>query len=148
MMNRLFSNAKPVLVILAALLAAGCSGGRGISDSKNGKDTLAVIEIAKKSKTSIGDCPVTVTINNRMNIGWDGVSYHLAMHNRKGVAVGRLMGSPRKKTPAGEDLMDNGSVLGVKCEDIIGIALVYFGYYPTGKKEMHAHVKSVRVILK
>ena len=45
MMNRLFSNAKPVLVILAALLAAGCSGGRGISDSKNGKDTLAVIEI-------------------------------------------------------------------------------------------------------
>ena len=148
MMNRLFSNAKPVLVILAALLAAGCSGGRGISDSKEGKDTLAVIEIAKKSKTSIGDCPVKVTINNRMNIGWDGVSYHLAMHNRKGVAVGRLMGSPRKKTPAGEDLMDNGSVLGVKCEDITGIALVYFGYYPTGKKEMYAHVKSVRVILK
>ncbi|OAJ71400.1 hypothetical protein A7976_07680 [Methylobacillus sp. MM3] len=145
MMNRLFSIAKPALAILAALLVAGCGGGRGISDSKG---TLAVIEIAKKSPTSVGDCPVKVTISNRMNIGWDGVSYHLAMHNRKGVSVGRLMGSPRKKTPAGEDLMDTGSVLGVKCEDITGLALVYFGYYPTGKKEAHAHVKSVRVILK
>lgn len=146
MMNRLFSNAKPAFVILAALLAAGCAGGgQGIADSK---DTLAVIEIARKSTTSAGDCPVKVTISNRMNIGWDGVSYHLAMHNRKGVAVGRLMGSPRKKTPAGEDLVDSGSVLGVKCADLTGLALVYFGYYPAGKKEAHAHVKSVRVILK
>jgi hypothetical protein len=146
MMNRLFSKAKPALVILTALLAAGCAnGGRGISDSKN---TLAVIEIAKKSKTSAGDCPVDITISNRMNINWDGASYHLAMHNRKGVSVGRLMGAPRKKTPSGEDLVDTGSVLGVKCEDITGMALVYFGYYPTGKKEVHAHVKSVRVILK
>lgn len=138
---------KPALAfsLLSTLMLAGCAGGgKGITDGKN---TLAVIE-AIRGKTSAGDCPVTLSIANRTGVAWDGASYHLAMHNRSGVSIGRLLGSPRKKTPEGEALVDAGRVLGVKCEDITGAALVYFGYYPTGKKEVHAHVNSVRVVLK
>ena len=36
----------------------------------------------------------------------------------------------------------------MKCEEIAGMALVYFGYYPAGKKQVHAHINTVRVTLR
>lgn len=139
-------NCVPLLLISIAVLA-GCAGdgGRPVSDTSG---SVASIEVARKAKTSSGDCPVTITVTNRTGTTWDGVSYHLAMNNRNGAATGRLLGSPRKKTASGDNLVDNGSVLGMKCEEIAGMALVYFGYYPAGKKQVHAHINTVRVTLR
>lgn len=106
-----------------------------------------MVQVTRNMGQAGSDCPVSVKISNRTNTAWDGVSYHVALHNRSGVSIGKVLGSPHKPVKAGGDLLDSGQVLGVKCGDLTGAALVYFGYYPAGKGEVHAHVNTVKVIL-
>lgn len=136
-----------VTIVIASLLA-GCAGEAKKETAPGGGNTLAVIQVTRKMTQTDGDCSVSVKISNRMNIPWDGVSYHLALHNRSGVSIGKLLGSPHKPVKAGGELLDNGEVLGAKCSDLTGIALVYFGYYPAGKQQVHAHVNAVKVELR
>jgi hypothetical protein len=146
---------RPAITFKAAFLTflvaalAGCAGGANKEES--GSDTVtkkALIQVTRNAQKSDGDCPVTVKISNRTNVAWDGVSYHLAMHNKNGVSVGKLMGSPRRSVKAGGDLMDSGQILGAKCEQVTGMALVYFGYYPAGKKQVSLHNANVQISLK
>lgn len=139
---------KPAIIAMIATALAGCATDGGKEAAFDKRNPLAVIQIAKNAQKSAGDCAVTVKIANRMNVAWDGVSYHLSMHNKRGVSIGKLIGSPRKPTKPGNELTDSGQVLGAKCEDVTGTALVYFGYYPAGKKQVHAHNHTVRVELK
>jgi hypothetical protein len=131
------------LVLVAAMLAGCASDTR-----KSGGNYLATIRIEKKAATSIEDCAVAVEINNRMRDDWDAASYHVALLNKKGVAIGKLIGVPRHYTKSGQYLADSGKVLGAKCQDIAGVSLIYFGYYPTGRKQMPLHNGQVGVTLK
>lgn len=135
-----------VAAIAIALLLAGCAGGTKKESATSG-GPLAVVQVTRNMGQAGSDCPVSVKISNRTNTAWDGVSYHVALHNRSGVSIGKVLGSPHKPVKAGGDLLDSGQVLGVKCGDLTGAALVYFGYYPAGKGEVHAHVNTVKVIL-
>jgi hypothetical protein len=137
-------------VWLAAVivLLAGCGGGAG---KESGSDTItkkAAIQVTRNGQKSDADCPVTIKISNRTNVAWDGASYHLALHNKNGVSVGKLLGSPRKSVQSGDDLVDTGKILGAKCEQVTGMALVYFGYYPAGKKQVSMHNANVQISLK
>lgn len=139
---------KPVLVAVIASALAGCATDGRKETTFDSKHPLAVIQISKDVQKKAGDCSFSVKISNRMNVAWDGVSYHLSMYNKRGVAIGKLIGSPHKHVKPGKELTDSGQVLGAKCEDVTGTALVYFGYYPAGKKQVHAHINTVRVELK
>lgn len=145
-MNRLLTSTKLGVAFIAAALGAGCAGTTGPSAS--GKSTTASIEIARGSTTANGDCSVMLTVTNHSNVAWDGISYHIALHNKQGVSVGRLIGSPHRKTADGAQLSSQDKVLGVKCDQISGVGLVYFGYYPTGKKEVSVHLNQVRLSIK
>lgn len=136
-----------LIATITASLLSGCAGETK-KETTYGSGTLAVIQVTRKMTQTDGDCAVSVKISNRMNTAWDGVSYHLALHNRSGVSIGKLLGSPHKPVKAGGELLDSGEVLGAKCSDLTGIALVYFGYYPAGKQQVHAHVNTVKVELK
>jgi hypothetical protein len=126
------------------MVLAGCAADA----RKSGGDYLATIEIQKSAATSVADCAVAVTVGNRMRDDWDGASYHVAMLNKKGVAIGKLIGVPRHFTRPGQKLADSGKVLGAKCQDIAGVSLIYFGYYPAGRKQMPLHNNQVGVTLK
>lgn len=139
---------KPAIIAVLVSALSGCATDGRKEAAFDSRHPLAVIQIAKVAQKTAGDCSVSVKISNRMNVAWDGVSYHLSMHSKRGVSIGKLIGSPRKHTKPGKELTDSGLVLGAKCEDITGTALVYFGYYPAGKKQVHAHNHTVRVELK
>lgn len=125
------------------LLPIGCATEKSGS-SIDTRTSLVVIDIAKGPQKA-ADCAVTVSIENRTGVAWDGVSYHIALHDKRGVAAGRLMGSPRTKVKPGETLTDRSIVAGSRCENIAAAAPVYFGYYPAGKKQVTVHNTNVRV---
>lgn len=133
-----------------ALIATltGCGGGLSREDVSDTTSRLANIEITRNAQKASPDCPVTVTIGNRTRIAWDGVSYHVAMHNRNGVSIGKLLGSPRKPIASGKELIVQDTILGAKCDQVTGAALVYFGYYPAGKKQVTVHNVNVQLRLK
>jgi hypothetical protein len=143
-----FSMSKFSFVVVFASALAGCAGGLSNPDVSDTTTKLAMIEVTRNTQKSQSDCPVTVRISNRTKIDWDGASYHLVMHNRNGVTIGKLLGSPRKSVKAGGNLVDTNQVLGAKCEQIAGTALVYFGYYPAGKKQISVHNVNVQIRVK
>ena len=148
MMDYHFSMSKFSFVIILAATLAGCAGGLSSPNVSDTTTKLAFIEVSRNTQKSQSDCPVTVRISNRTKIDWDGASYHLVMHNRNGVTIGKLLGSPRKSAKAGGNLVDTNQVLGAKCEQIAGTALVYFGYYPVGKKQVSVHNVNVQIRVK
>lgn len=143
-----FSMSKFSFVIILAATLAGCAGGLSSPNVSDTTTKLAFIEVTRNTQKSQSDCPVTVRISNRTKIDWDGVSYHLVMHNRNGVTIGKLLSSPRKSIKAGGNLVNTNQVLGAKCEQIAGTALVYFGYYPVGKKQVSVHNVNVQIRVK
>lgn len=148
MTTRYHSMINYVLLTFMGVAVAGCGGGLSRENISDTTTRLAIIEVTRNAQKTPSDCPVTVKISNRTRIDWDGVSYHLVMHNRNGVTIGKLLGSPKKRIKAGEDLIDSGVILGAKCEQMTGIALVYFGYYPAGKKQVSVHNANVQVRMK
>lgn len=148
MIDHYFSMPKYSFVVFFAAVLTGCAGGLSNPDVSDTTTKLAFIEVTRNTQKSQSDCPVTVRISNRTNIDWDGASYHLVMHNRNGVSIGKLLGSPRKSAKAGGNLVDTNQVLGAKCEQIAGTALVYFGYYPAGKKQVSVHNANVQIRVK
>ena len=141
-------------IFIAAVLVsvlAGCASNTNITttpkESKTGP--LAVIQIEKIKQPSSSDCPVSVKIVNRMkDVDWDGVSYHLAMLNKNNVSIGKLIGIPHQYTKSGSILMDSGQVLDAGCDDIAAVSVVYFGYYPVGKKQVPVHNNRVKAEIK
>lgn len=122
-------------LILIGCTTTGTTGG-----------SLASIEVERKQQVSSGDCPVSVSIFNRMNrIAWDGVSFHLALRNKSGVAIGELRGIPFRYTEPGYGLVVSGQAQGVRCEEIAGVSLLYFGYYPTGQGQLRLRNSMVTV---
>jgi hypothetical protein len=108
-----------------------------------------VIGISKNLPSSSGDCPVSVKISNRMQgTAWDGVSYHVSVVDRKNVSIGQVIGAPRQFTKPGNDLAETTGVLGAKCENIAGVSLLYFAYYPSGKYPVHLHNSEVKAELR
>lgn len=132
-------------LVLATLLA-GCAGE--VSKEKGRYELFATIRIERNLQKPAGDCPVGVTISNRTETAWDGASYHVSLLNKAGKAIGKLIGTPRKQTKAGQELADSGQVLGAKCADIAGVSPIYFGYYPVGKKQVPVHNSHVGTELK
>jgi hypothetical protein len=125
------------------LLLIGCATEKSAS-SVDMRTSLVTIAIAKGPQKG-ADCAVTVSIENRTGVAWDGISYHIALHDKRGVAAGRLMGSPRTRVKPGDTLEDRSIVAGSRCEIITRAAPVYFGYYPTSKKQVTVHNTNVRV---
>ena len=110
---------------------------------------LAVIQVVKNSQSSAGNCPVTVTIFNQMNgVPWDSVSYHVALRNKDNAAIGELKGIPEKYTEPGFGMVFGRQVNGVKCGEITGISVLYFGYYPTGQGQERLSTSVVSAELK
>jgi hypothetical protein len=136
-------------IVLASVLAGCTTEGRKGALDDSGSGTLAIIRIEKTLQTSSNDCPVSVKILNRMQgAAWDGASYQVALLNKKNVAIGRLIGIPHQYTKSGYSLVDAGEVQGARCEDIVDVSLIYFGYYPTGGKEVHLHNNRVKAEIK
>ena len=120
-----------VAVPMFALILTGCATTRTTGGS------LASIEIERKQQMSSSDCPVSVKIFNRMSgIAWDGVSYHLALRNKSGVVIGELQDIPLRYTEPGYGIVVSSQVQGARCEEITGVSLLYFGYYPTGQGQV------------
>lgn len=125
---------RKVISRSAAMLAAmlvGCATTNGTNSP------LASIQIERSLQTSSGDCPVHVKIINRMKgTPWDGVSYHVALRNKNNVAIGELRGVPLRYTEPGYGLVVSSQIQGAVCEEIVGVSLLYFGYYPTGQGQV------------
>ena len=152
--NMLGHIAAPVknLIFLAAVLVsalAGCASNTNTTPKESKTGPLAIIQIEKSKQPSSSDCPVSVKIVNRMkDVDWDGVSYHLAMLNKNNVSIGKLIGIPHQYTKSGSILMDSGQVLDAGCDDIAAVSVVYFGYYPAGKKQVPVHNNRVKAEIK
>jgi hypothetical protein len=129
--------------LVLALLPMGCATDQKTGSSLDTRTTLVVIDISKSSK--VADCAITVAVENRTGTAWDGMSYNLALHDKRGVNAGRVMGAPRSKVKPGDTIKDRSIVPGTRCEDISGAAPVYFGYYPAGKKQVTVHNSNVRI---
>ena len=136
--------------LVLTLMLSGCASNidkKAANVSKTG--TFATIQIEKSKQPSSGDCAVSVKIVNQMkDTVWDGVSYNVAMLNKSNVAIGRLLGTPHQRTSTSSSLADTGQVLDAKCGDIAGVSLIYFGYYPAGKREVSVHNNRVKVELR
>lgn len=138
-----------IFLTTIVLALAGCAAteSRNVTPDDS-KGMLAIIQI-EKSQTSLSDCHVSVNISNRMKgAAWDGVSYNVALLDKKNVAIGRLIGIPHQYTKTGYSLADTGQVQGARCEDIADVSLIYFGYYPAGGKEIHLHNNRVKTEIK
>lgn len=141
-MDRTNRIGRTAACLALALLPLGCATEKSGSAADT-RTALVMIELSKKPSGS--DCAVNVRIENRTATAWDGVSYNLALHDKRGVSAGRAMGSPKRKVQPGDTLTDRSLVSGIRCESIAGAAPVYFGYYPTGKKQVTVHNTNVRV---
>jgi hypothetical protein len=152
--NMLGHIAAPVknLIFLAAVLVstlAGCASNTNTTPKESKNGPLAIIQIERSKQPSSSDCPVSVKIVNRMkDVDWDGVSYHVAMLNKNNVSIGKLIGSSHQYTKSGSILMDSGQVLDAGCDVIASVSVVYFGYYPAGKKQVPVHNNSVKAEIK
>jgi len=139
-------------IFIAAVLVsalAGCASNTNTTPKESKTGPLAIIQIEKSKQPSSSDCPVSVKIVNRMkDVDWDGVSYNLAMLNKNNVSIGKLIGIPHQYTKAGSILMDSGQVLDAGCDDIAAVSVVYFGYYPAGKKQVPVHNNRVKAEIK
>ena len=129
--------------LVLVLLPMGCAAPVKSGSSVDMRSSLVTIDISKNPKG--GDCSISLAIENRTGTAWDGISYNLALHDKRGVHAGRIMGAPRTKVKPGETITDRSIVAGTRCENISGAAPVYFGYYPTGKKQVTVHNSNVRV---
>lgn len=141
---------RSIPILLLAALLAGCSteAARSGAEKENINELLASIQIKKLQPSASTDCPVSVKISNRMNVAWDGVSYQLGALNKNNVATGQIIGAPRQKTKPGSDLAENTQVLGVSCDSIVGVSMLYFAYYPSGKNAVHLHNSQVKAALR
>ena len=133
-------------LVLTLMLASCASNNDKAAANVSKPGTLATIQIEKSKQPSSEDCTVSVKIVNQMkDTVWDGVSYNVAMLNKGNVAIGKLLGTPHQHTSTGSSLTDTGQVLDAKCEDIAGVSLIYFGYYPAGEKQVSVHNNRVKV---
>jgi hypothetical protein len=128
------------------LVPMGCTTSDKPRSAVDTRSALVTIDISKKPKGA--DCAITVAIRNRTDTPWDGLSYNLALHDKRGVNAGRVMGAPRTRVKPGETITDRSTVAGTRCESISGAAPVYFGYYPAGKNQVTVHNTNVRVRFK
>jgi hypothetical protein len=136
-------------LVLTLMLASCATDNDKTTANVSKTGPLATIQIEKSKQPSSGDCPVSVKIVNRMkDVDWDGVSYHVAMLNKNNVSIGKLIGIPHQYTKSGSILMDSGQVLDAGCDDIAGVSVVYFGYYPAGKKQVPVHNNRVKAEIK
>lgn len=140
----------PILMLMAILAGCATEASKTSPPSESKKNVpLAVIGISKNLPSSSGDCPVSVKISNRMQgTAWDGASYHVSVVDRKNVSIGQVIGAPHQFTKPGSDLAETAGVLGVKCENIAGVSLLYFAYYPSGKNPVHLHNSEVKAELR
>lgn len=145
------SRLLPLASLLIAAILAGCAADTSRDGGYRGSihDKLVLVQVVKQPATSSTDCAVSVRITNRMRgTNWDGVSYHLGLLNRKNATVGKLIGAPRRYTRFGDHLEDSGKVLGARCDELVGISVVYFGYYPPGKRQESLHLSHVKAELR
>lgn len=142
---------KSILLFMLAAVLAGCATTPTASNPQSDRltDLLVSIQVTKTQPTATADCPVSVKITNKMNgMNWDGVSYQLGALNKLNVATGQIIGAPRKKTAPGGTVAENTKVLGVSCDTIVGLSVLYFAYYPSGKNAVHIHNSQVKAQLK
>jgi hypothetical protein len=134
------------LLVLTLTLTSCASNNNKTTANISKTGALATIQIEKSKQPSSIDCSVSVKIVNQMkDTIWDGVSYHVAFLNKRNVTIGKLLGTPRQRTNTGASLTETGQVLNAKCEDIAGVSLIYFGYYPAGKNQLSVHNNRVKV---
>ncbi|WP_109014321.1 hypothetical protein [Novimethylophilus kurashikiensis] len=141
---------KTISILTFAALLAGCAAETAKSNGPSERltDQLAAIQVIKTQPTATKDCPVTVKVTNKMGIDWDGVSYQLGAMNKLGVATGQIIGAPRHATKPGATLTESNQVLGVPCDKIVNVSVLYFSYYPVGKNAVHIHNVQVKAQLK
>jgi hypothetical protein len=141
---------KTISMLTFAALLAGCASETTKSSTPGERltDQLAAIQVTKTKPTATKDCPVSIKITNKMGMDWDGVSYQLGALNKLGVATGQIIGAPRHSTKPGTILTENNQVLGVPCDSIVNVSVLYFSYYPAGKNAVHIHNAQVKAQLK
>jgi len=142
-MDRTTEFRRIAICLALVLLPMGCSTEQKTGSSLDTRTALVVIDISKNTKAA--DCAITIAVENRTGTSWDGMSYNLALHDKRGINVGRVLGAPRTKVKPGATIKDQSIVAGTRCENITGAAPVYFGYYPTGKKQVTVHNTNVRM---
>lgn len=138
---------RHLAAVLFALTLAGCATDAGRDRPVRTHDTLVHMQLEKQPQG--GDCAVAIRITNRMrDINWDAVSYQVALLDHKNTTRGRLAGAPRRYTRHGQFLEDGGKVYGTHCEELVSASVIYFGYYPPGKRQTTVHLGNVKVELR
>lgn len=150
-MKHAFSNSRAYLPLLTAMLLAALLAGCAADTRRSGRvqthDTLVQMQLQKQAQGA--DCAVSVRITNRMpNTNWDAASYQVALLDRKNVTRGKLAGAPRRYTRYGQVLEDSGTVHDVRCDDLVAVSVIYFGYYPPGKRQTSLHLSNVKAELR
>ncbi len=136
-----------LVAALCALMLAGCATDVRRDRPVRTHDTLVHMQLQKQPQG--GDCAVALRVTNRMrDINWDAVSYQVALLDRKNVTRAKLAGAPRRYTRHGQFLEDAGRAYGVRCEELVAVSVIYFGYYPPGKRQTTVHLVNVRAELR
>jgi hypothetical protein len=109
----------------------------------------AVIEVERRPEAGSNDCPLYISVFNRTpGVAWDGFSYHIALRNQNGTAVGEVRGIPHRYLELGNGLGVPNKVQGVKCESLVSVTLLYFGIYPQGRGQVRLDNSRVAISLK
>lgn len=131
---------------LFAFTLAGCATDGRPLPSVRTHDTLVLMQLEKRPHGE--DCAVALRIINHMrDLPWDAVSYQVALLDRKNITRGRLAGAPRHYTRHGQFLKDSGKIYGVGCNELVAVDVIYFGYYPPGKRQTTVHLSNVKTEL-
>jgi hypothetical protein len=140
----------PVLAsIVFTVLLAACAGDARKEESAPARPHEPLVLIQLEKQPHANDCLVAVRITNRMrDINWDAASYQVALLDGKNVTRGKLAGTPRRYTRYGQILEDSGTIYGMRCEELVGVSVIYFGYYPPGKRQTSVHLINVKAELR
>ena len=112
-----------ITAVLIAAIVAGCA-------TTNSKPP-ALVQVVRNQKTEFIDCAVSVNVFNQMSgTAWTGVSLHVILRDRNNAPIGEIQEIPMRYTEPGYGITFQSKIQGVKCNEIAGLSILYFGYYP------------------
>lgn len=119
----------PALTVLCVSLL-GCAvapdGGRPI----NGRSPAGIGVERLSGQSPAGRCDLRLGVVNGMTTSWSGFSYHVVFRGRAGQSVGESRGIPMQFMDP-RSVVTASAVASTSCEDVAGVEVLYFGYYPS-----------------
>lgn len=116
--------ARLITLLIIPLLLFGCSTA-GV-----GGGSPAAVIVTKKPDTTSSDCSISIGLFNRMQSEWAGVSYWFVIRDANNRPRAEFRGIPMRYTEPGYGIVVQDKAQGVRCEHLVSVSILYFGYYP------------------